>query len=154
MAVLLTFVPKLAPKWEDIGYGLGLEDRVKVLRAETAFPSVTAKMSMLFESWLETVDGVSWHNLLKVLRDIGYRRIAAHMCEFLHDQGTCVYVSAVYILYVYMCGSHVFVSIVHMEYYHMYFLRGEIVLFVVWKKTTKYLLMKVSIAASFNFLLA
>jgi hypothetical protein len=86
MAVLLPFVPKLAPKWDDIGYSLGLEDKVKVLRAEAAFPSVTAKMSMLFESWLETVDGVSWHNLVKVLRDIGYKRIAAHMCEFLHDQ--------------------------------------------------------------------
>ena len=109
MAVLLPFVPKLAPKWDDIGYSLGLEDKVKVLRAEAAFPSVTAKMSMLFESWLETVDGVSWHNLVKVLRDIGYKRIAAHMCEFLRDQGTCVlYVSVIYILDVRICVAAMF----------------------------------------------
>ena len=88
MSILISFVEKLAPKWDEIGIHLGLEDTVKVLRETQS--SLTVKMAMIFEKWLEN-DDVSWYTLVNVLKKIGYHKVASHFCEYLHDQGEYEY---------------------------------------------------------------
>ena len=88
MSILISFVEKLAPKWDEIGIHLGLEDTVKVLRETPS--SLTVKMAMIFERWLEN-DDVSWHTLLSVLKKIGYHKVASCLCEYLHKQGEYEY---------------------------------------------------------------